>query len=96
LSASYDGMDGKVKNFNPGAHRRHAGIACEACHREGGGPKHVNGRVTLKAEIDYSFGTAVAWPSPGGGTCGRGNGNPGCHTPSMGRCAWLPGDACRR
>ncbi len=92
------GVDGKEKNFNPGAHPVHAKLPCAACHREGGGARHIDGIITLRPAIDYSLGSDLSWPSGGGGSCGGKVFSveaKGCHARPLAICRWEPEGQCR-
>ena len=85
--------------FKPGAHVEHLALSCDRCHSTGFEADHVNGVITIKAEIEYQYGTKVPWPSAGSGSCG-GLGYPfrpqGCHErmPDA-KCFWVPGKNCQ-
>ncbi|MBA3013337.1 MAG: hypothetical protein KKD63_06735 [Proteobacteria bacterium] len=88
--------------FKPGSHAEHKMFSCESCHTVGFTnitEEHVNGKISLKPEIEYQYGTDVPWPSIGSGTCG-GLGHPyqlqGCHEQMPdARCFWVPGKKCQ-
>lgn len=88
--------------FKPGSHVEHNKFSCDRCHLTGISDtteEHVDGKVSLRPEIEYQYGAEVPWPSLGSGSCG-GFGYPyllaGCHEQMPNAtCFWVPGKKCQ-
>lgn len=94
------GIGKSTGSFYPGAHGVHRYFTCDRCHITGDKPDHVNGAISIRPEIMYSAGIAVAWPGSGSGSCGGDNISAmpsGCHAKNHNqKCFWFPGKACKK